>query len=57
MLSQDKYRYTVLPQGAASSCDLFNLITDEGIRNTEGHYKNIDDNQCNQHQTDGRQTP
>ena len=57
MLPQDKYWYTVLPQGAASSCDLFNLITDEGIRNTEGHYKNIDDNQCNQHQTDGRQTP
>jgi hypothetical protein len=33
ILLQGKYRYTVLPQGAASSCDIFNLITDEGIRN------------------------
>ena len=32
-----------MPQGAASSCDLFNIITDEGIRNKEGHFKNIDD--------------
>ena len=43
ILPQGKYRYTVLPQGAASSCDIFNLITDEGIRNKEGYFKNIDD--------------
>ena len=43
ILPQGKYRYTVLPQGAASSCDIFNIITDEGIRNKEGHFKNIDD--------------
>ena len=39
ILPQGKYRYTVLPQGAASSCDIFNIITDKGIRNKKGHFK------------------
>ena len=43
VLPQGKYRYTVLPQGAASSCDIFNLLTDSNIRNKVGYYKNIDD--------------
>ena len=43
ILPQGEYRYTVLPQGAASSCDIFNIITDKGIRNKKGHFKNVDD--------------
>ena len=38
-----KYRFTVLPQGTSLSCDIFNIMTDGGIRNVEGHFKNIDD--------------
>ena len=43
ILPQGKYRYTVLPQGAASSCDIFNIITDQGIRNKRGYFKNVYD--------------
>jgi hypothetical protein len=43
ILPQGKYRYTVLSQGAASSYDIFNIITDKGIRNKKGHFKNVDD--------------
>ena len=38
-----KYRFTVLPQGTSLSCDIFNIISDGGIRKVEGHLKNIDD--------------
>ena len=43
VLPQGKYRYTVLPQGTSASCDIFNIVTDGGIRGKEGFYKNIDD--------------
>ena len=35
VLPNGKYRFTVLPQGTSSSCDVFNIITDVGIRNVE----------------------
>ena len=43
ILPMGNYRYTVLPQGTSSSCDIFNIMTDGGIRGVEGHFKNIDD--------------
>merc|ERR1711940_465986 len=42
-LPNGKYRFTVLPQGTSSSCDIFNIITDVGIRDVEGFHKNVDD--------------
>ena len=43
ILPSGKFRFTVLPQGTSSSCDIFNIITDQGIRNVTGYHKNIDD--------------
>ena len=43
MLPQGKYRFCVLPQGAAISSDYFNISTDEELRGEAGIYKNIDD--------------
>ena len=44
ILPQGKFRYTVLPLGAASSCDIFNIISDKGIINQKMHFKNVDNN-------------
>ena len=43
ILPQGKYRFTVLPQGTSSSCDIFNIVTDGDIRNKKGYFKNVDD--------------
>ena len=43
VLTQGKFRYCVLPQGASVSSDYFNICTDPDIRGTPGLYKNIDD--------------
>ena len=43
ILPQGKYRFKVLPQGIKPASDLFNILTDPGLRNQEGFYKNMDD--------------
>ena len=43
ILPQGIYRYTVLPQGAGPSSNLFKILTDAGIRGKQGNFKNIDD--------------
>ena len=43
ILPRGKFRYTVLPQGTSSSCDIFNIMTDGGIRGVKGYFKNIND--------------
>ena len=41
---QGRFAYTVLPMGVTSSSDLFNLLTDGGVRWQEGDVlKNMDD--------------
>ena len=41
VLPQGKFRYTVLPQGTSASCDIFNIVTDGGIKGKEGVYKTL----------------
>ena len=43
ILPQGKFRYRVLPQGISPASDLFNIMTDEDIRNKPGFFKNMDD--------------
>ena len=43
VLPQGKFRFCVLPQGAAISSDYFNITTDPDLRGAPGVYKNIDD--------------
>ena len=46
ILPQGKYRFKVLPQGIKPASDLINILTDPGLRNQEGFYKNMDDILC-----------
>ena len=43
ILPYGKFRYKVLPQGTASSPEVFNIATDERIKGKEGVFKNVDD--------------
>ena len=43
ILPYGKFRYKVLPQGTASSPEVFNIATDECIKGKEGVFKNVDD--------------
>ena len=43
VLPQGKFRFCVLPQGAAVSSDYFNICTDDDLRGAPSIYKNIED--------------
>ena len=43
LLPQGKFRFVRLPQGSSPASDIFNIVSDEDLRDLENVHKNMDD--------------